>query len=318
MKAIVCRTHGPPDVLTLEEIDKPVVPDDGVLVRVRTSSVNILDLFTLTRMGASSRMRSGHQPAAPNIPGTDFAGTVEAVGSSVTRFQPGDEVFGASQARGAFAEYVCISEDGAVVCKPATVTFEQAAAVPIAGLTALQAVRDHGRIQPQQRVLINGASGGVGTFAVQIARAFGAEVTGVCGARNLDLVRSLGADRVIDYTHEDFTRGAQRYDVLVDIAGSRSWRACRRVLTSKATFVAVGARGLGHLLGVRLASVGASQRVVLFFTKPNQADLLALCELLATGHVTPVIERQYPLSEVPEALRYLSERHANGKLVITV
>jgi len=244
--------------------------------------------------------------------------TVEAVGRSVLQFQPGDEVFGGSGRRGAFAEYVCVSEGGAIARKPANVTFEQAATVALAGGTALQAVRDHGRIQAGQRVLVNGASGGVGTFAVQIARAFGAEVTAVCGTRNLELVRSLGAERVIDYTREDFTRSGQRYDVLLDVAGSRSWGACRRVLTPKGTFVAVGARNAQHLLAVRVASLGASQRVVLFIEKMNKADLLVLGDLLASGRVTPVIERRYALSEVPTALSYLAERHANGKLVITI
>lgn len=317
MKAIVCHGYGSPDVLTLEEIDKPAVPDDGVLVRVHVSSANIMDLFALTRMASMGRRPSGRRPvSARDLLGTDFAGAVEAVGKRITQFQPGDEVFGGKH--GAFAEFVCVSEGGAVARKPANVTFEQAAAAPIAGIAALQAVRDHGRIQPGQRVLINGASGGVGTFTVQIAKAFGADVTAVCGTRNVELVRSLGADRFIDYTQEDYTKSGQRYDVLLDVAGSRSWFACRRVLQPKGTFVAVGARTLQHLAGVRVASIGASQRVVLFFAKMNRADLVVLGELLESGRVKPVIERRYALSEVPAALAYLQERHANGKLVITI
>src|SRR5215472_2646629 len=204
MRAVVCSKPGSPYVLNMAEIDRPVVPDDGVLVRVHASSANPVDLFPLSRMGYISRLMKRA------VLGTDFAGTVASVGRSVTQFQPGEEVFGG--ARGAFAEYVCVPEDGAVVRKPANVTFEQAAAVPVAAITALQAVRDHGQIQPGQKVLINGASGGVGTFAVQIAKSFGAEVTGVCGTRNVELVRSIGADRVIDYTKEDFTRSEERYD----------------------------------------------------------------------------------------------------------
>jgi NADPH:quinone reductase-like Zn-dependent oxidoreductase len=316
VKAITVTKYGPPDVLKLEEIDKPVVPDDGVLVRVHASSVNILDLYSLTRMAYIARMLTGHLKPKREVLGTDFSGTVESVGKRVTQFQPGDDVFGSR--RGAFAEYVCVREDGAVVRKPANVTFEQAAAVPVAAITARQAVRDHGQIRPGQKVLINGASGGVGTFAVQIAKSFRAEVTGVCGTRNVDLVRSIGADRVIDYTHEDFTRSGQRYDVMLDIAGNRAWSECRRVLNPKATFVAVGTRTLGHLVTVRLASVGGSRKVVLFIAKMNKADLVVLQDLLEAGRVTPVIDRQYELSEVPEALRYLGERHANGKIVITV
>jgi NADPH:quinone reductase-like Zn-dependent oxidoreductase len=316
MKAVVCHRYGSPDVLKIEEVDKPVVPDDGVLVRVHASSVNIVDLYSLTRMAYIARMLTGRLKPKREVLGVDFAGTVESVGKSVTQFQPGDDVFG--WRRGAFAEYVCVPEDGAVVRKPANVTFEQAAAVPVAAITALQAVRDHGQIQPRQKALINGASGGVGTFAVQIAKSFGAEVSGVCSTRNVGVVRSIGADRVIDYSSEDFTRSEQRYDVMLDIAGNRAWSECRRVLNPKATFVAVGARTLRHLVSVRLASVGGSQKVVLFIAKMNKADLVVLQELLETGRVTPVIDRRYELSEVPEALRYLRERHANGKIVITV
>ena len=254
--------------------------------------------------------------------GVDFAGTVEAVGRDVTEFRPGDEVFGRS---GAFAEYVCVRADGALALKPANLTFEQAAAVPVAALTALQGLRDKGQIKPGQQVLINGASGGVGTFAVQIAKALGAEVTGVCSTRNVDLARSLGADHVIDYTHEDFTRSDRRYDLMLDIAGSRSWSECRRVLNPQATLVIVGApKGnpllgpLSHIGKMRLAAVRSSRKVVFFVAKFNQADMVVLRELLEAGKVTPVIDRRYELSEIADALRYLGEGHARGKIVLTV
>jgi NADPH:quinone reductase-like Zn-dependent oxidoreductase len=254
--------------------------------------------------------------------GVDFAGVVEAVGGNVKRFRPGDEVFGGRN--GAFAEYVCVREDRAMVLKPANVTFEQAAAVPVAALTALQGLRDKGQIQPGQQVLINGASGGVGTFAVQIAKSFGAEVTGVCSTRNVDMVRSLGADHVVDYTQEDFTRSERRYDLLLDIAGSRSWSECKRVLNPKAIFVIVGGpktnRWIGplsHVVKVRLASLRASQKVIFFVAKLNKEDLVVLQELLEAGKVTPVIDRRYELSELPEAMRYLGAGHAQGKVVIT-
>jgi NADPH:quinone reductase-like Zn-dependent oxidoreductase len=255
--------------------------------------------------------------------GIDFAGTVEVVGRAVTPFRAGDEVFGGTS--GAFAEYVCVPADGAVVPKPATVTVAQAAAVSVAALTALQGLRDKGQLQPGHKVLINGASGGVGTFAVQIAKALGAEVTGVCSTRNVELVRSVGADHVIDYTRADFTRSAQRYDLLLDIAGSRSWSECRRVLTPQATLVMVGApKGsrligpLSHIVTVRLAALRSSRKVVNFVAQLNKADLRVLQELLEAGKVTPVLDRRYELSEVPEALRYLGEGHAKGKIVITV
>jgi len=255
--------------------------------------------------------------------GVDFAGTVEAVGANVTEFQPGDEVFGGRD--GAFAEYVCVREDRAVVPKPANVTFEEAAAVPVAALTALQGLRDKGQLQPGQKVLINGASGGVGTFAVQIAKALGAEVTGVCSTRNVAILRSLGADHVVDYTQDDFTRSDRRYDVMFDVAGSRSWSECRRVLDPHATLVMVGAQKgnrligpLGHVVKVRLAAVRGSQKVVFFIAKFNKADMLALRDLLEAGKVTPVIDRSYELSEIADAFRYLGEGHAQGKIVITV
>jgi NADPH:quinone reductase-like Zn-dependent oxidoreductase len=255
--------------------------------------------------------------------GVDFAGTVEAVGKDVTQFRPGDDLFGGRT--GALAEYVCVREERAVVPKPANVTFEQAAAVPVAALTALQGLRDKGQLRPGQKVLINGASGGVGTFAVQIAKALGAEVTGVCSTQNVDIARSLGADHVIDYTHEDFTRTDERYDLMLDIAGSRSWSACRRVLAPQATLVIVGApKGtrllgpLSHIVKVRLAALGSSRKTAFFIAKFNKEDMVVLQEFLGAGTVTPVIDRRYELSEIADALRYLGEGHAQGKIVVTM
>jgi NADPH:quinone reductase-like Zn-dependent oxidoreductase len=251
-----------------------------------------------------------------------LAGRVEAVGKDVKEFQPGDEVFGTTL--GAWAEYARAREVR-LVRKPAHLSFEEAAAVPIAGLTALQAVRDKGRVQPGQKVLINGASGGVGTFAVQIAKAFGADVTAVCSTRNVDLVRSLGADRVVDYTQEDFTQRGERHDVMLDIAGSRSFSEFRRALTPEATIVIVGAKmsnkGLGplkHIIGTRFASLGKSQTVTFFVAKISKEDLVVMQELLEARKVTPVIDKRYALNEVPDALNYLGEGHARGKIVITM
>ncbi|MBM2822357.1 MAG: NAD(P)-dependent alcohol dehydrogenase, partial [Thermoleophilia bacterium] len=314
MKAAVRDRYGSPDVVELREIEKPVPADDEVLVRVRAASVNPADWYGVTGRPYVGRAAMGLRKPKSNRLGVDFAGTVEAVGKDVTQFRPGDEVFGGRD--GAFAEYVCVREERAVVPKPANVTFEEAAAVPVAALTALQGLRDKGQIQPGHRVLINGASGGVGTFAVQIAKALGAEVTGVCSTRNVDLVRSLGADHVVDYTQEDFTRSDQRYELLLDVAGSRSWRACRRVLTPQATLVIIGAPKGGRLLGplshiikVRLAAVRSRRKAVFFIAKLNKPDLEALGELLAAGKVTPVIDRRYELSEVADAFRYLGEGH---------
>jgi len=323
MRAIVRNTYGSPDVLELQEIDKPDVTDDEVLVRVRAASVNPADWYSVTGTPYVARTQMGLRKPKSNRTGVDFAGTVEAVGRNVTQFRPGDEVFGGKD--GAFAEYVCVREDRAVVPKPVNVTFEQAAAVPVAALTALQGLRDKAQLQPGQKVLINGASGGVGTFAVQVAKALGAEVTGVCSTRNVDVVRSLGADHVVDYTQEDFTRSDQRYDLMFDVAGSRSWSECRRVLNPQATLVIVGApKGnrlmgpLSHIVKVRLAALRGSQKAVFFIAKFNKADMLALRDLLEAGNVTPVIDRRYELSEIADALRYLGEGHAQGKVVLTV
>ncbi|MFY9580835.1 MAG: NAD(P)-dependent alcohol dehydrogenase [Gaiellaceae bacterium] len=323
MRAIVRNTYGSPDVLELQEIDKPDVADDQVLVRVRAASVNPADWYSMTGVPYVARPQMGLRKPKSNRTGVDFAGTVEAVGRNVTEFRPGDEVFGGRD--GAFAEYVCVREDRAVVPKPANVTFEEAAAVPVAALTALQGLRDKGQLQPGQKVLINGASGGVGTFAVQIAKALGAEVTGVCSTRNVDIVRSLGADHVVDYTREDFTPSDQRYDLMFDVAGSRSWSECGRVFNRQATLVIVGApKGnrlmgpLSHIIKVRLASLRGSQKAVFFIAKFNKADMLALRDLLEAGKVTPVIDRSYGLSEIADAFKYLGEGHARGKIVVTV
>jgi NADPH:quinone reductase-like Zn-dependent oxidoreductase len=323
MKAVVHDEYGPPDVLELKEIEKPAVTEDSVLVRVQAASVNPFDLHMLTGTPYLVRLQAGLRRPKRQLLGVDFAGTVEAVGANVTQFQPGDEVFGGRS--GAFAEYVCVREDRAVVPMPANVSFEQAAAVPIAGLTALQGLRDKGQLQAGQKVLINGASGGVGTFAVQIAKSLGAEVTAVCSTRNVDRARSLGADHVIDYTREDFTRTGRRYDLILDIAGGRSWSECTRVLDPDATLVAVGGPKKNRLVGplsdvlkMRLASLRGSRRLVSFLSDMNKEDLLVLNELFEAGTVTPVVERTYALSEAREAFRYLGEGHAQGKIVITV
>ena len=323
MKAITYSKYGSPDVLELQELEKPALTDDGVLVRVRATSVNPVEWHGLTGTPYVARLQMGFSKPKSNRLGVDFAGTVEAVGREVTEFRPGDEVFGGRS--GAFAEYVCVPEDRAVVPKPANVTFEQAAAVGVAGLTALQGLRDKGKIQAGRKVLINGASGGVGTFAVQIAKALGAEVTAVCSTRNVELVRSLGADHVIDYTQEDFTRSDRRYDLMLDVAGSRSWSECKRVLDRHARLVIVGGPKTNRLVGplshavkLRLAALGGSRKVVFFIAKFNKPDLEVLRALLEAGTVTPVVDRRYELSEIADALRYLGEGHAQGKIVVTV
>ena len=321
MKAIVRDRYGPPDVLELREIEKPELTDDGVLVRVRAASVNRADWYILTGTPYVARAQMGLLKPKQPVLGSDFAGTVEAVGRDVGDLQPGDDVFGGRS--GALAEYVCARQG--VAAKPANVTFEEAAAVPVAALTALQGLRDKGHLQAGDKVLVNGASGGVGTFAVQIAKALGADVTAVCSTRNVELVRSLGADRVIDYTAEDFTRTDDRYDLLFDVAGSRSWSECRRVLNPQATLVMAGApKGsrlfgpLRHIAEIRLAAVRSSQKVVFFVAKFNKPDLAVLRELVEAGKVRPVIERRYELSETADALRYMGEGHAQGKVVITM
>jgi NADPH:quinone reductase-like Zn-dependent oxidoreductase len=320
MKAFRYERYGSPDVLELREVEKPAVTDDGVLVRVHASSVNPFDWHTLTGDPYLARLQAGLFAPKTGILGVDFAGTVEAVGSAVRRFRPGDEVFGGRS--GAFAEYVCVPEGRGVVPKPANLTFEQAAALPVAAISALQALRDKGRIKPGQRVLVNGASGGVGTFAVQIAKALGAEVTGVCSTPNVELVRSIGADDIVDYTQEDFTLREERYDLMVDVAGNRSWSECKRVLGDDATVVLVGGPKtnrwigpLGHVAWVRLATLRGSRRGLAFLATITKDSLESIAELVDGGQVTPVIDRRYAFSEVPEALRYLGAGHARGKVV---
>jgi NADPH:quinone reductase-like Zn-dependent oxidoreductase len=323
MKAIAYRCYGSPDVLRYEDLPKPTAADNEVLVRVHAASVNPLDWHYLEGTPYMVRIDAGFgKPQNPRL-GVDFAGTVEAVGSKVTHFKPGDEVFGGKF--GAFAEYVAVGEDRAIVLKPGNVTFEQAAAVPIAALTALQALRDKGKIRPGQKVLINGASGGVGTFAVQIAKSFGADVTGVCSTRNLELVRSIGADHVIDYTREDFTKGDQHYDLIVDTVGTHSLLEYKRVLNPKGTLVMVGSTTTGHWFAWLADPIQAlmlapfvSQKFAMILTDLNKDDLTTLGALMQSGKVKPAIDRRYKLSETPAALRYLEAGHARGKVVLTV
>ena len=321
MKAIVRDTYGTPDVLKLAEVEKPELPDDRVLVRVHAASLARGDWYTLSGI-LVARTATGLRKPKSRLMGGDFAGTIEAVGSEVTEFQPGDEVFGARS--GALAEYVA-ARTSAVALKPAHVTFEEAAAVATSAITALQGLRDKGRLEAGQKVLINGASGGVGTFAVQIAKALGAEVTAVCSTRNVERARSLGADHVIDYTREDFTQSKERFDVMFDNAGSRSWSECKRVLKPHARVVLVGGQmgsrilgPLGHVLKTKFAAMFGSRKAVFFVAKFNDADMQVLRELLEDGKVTPVVDRRYPLSEVADAFRYLGEGHAQGKVVISL
>ena len=323
MKAIVQDTYGATDVLQLRDIDKPEIADDEVLVRIHAAGVDRGVWHLMTGLAYPIRL-AGYGLRAPKtpVPGMDLAGVVEAVGKDVTRFQPGDEVFGIG--KGAYAEYARAPEKK-LAPKPANLTFEQAAAVAISGLTALQGVRDHGRVEPGQKVLIIGASGGVGTFAVQLAKAFGAEVTAVCSTTKVDLVRSLGADHVIDYTRDDFAKGQQRYNVILDIGGNASLSRLRRALAPKGTLVIVGGETGGRWLGgydrqlrARLLSRFVGQNLRSFINSENYQDMIVLTELIEAGKVTPVIDRTYPLTEVPKAIRYLEEGHARGKLVITV
>ncbi len=320
MKAIVYRCYGSPDVLEFEDVDKPTPADDEVLVKVHAAAVNPLDWHYMR--GSPYIMRLGVGLGAPTRTsmGVDFAGTVEAVGSNVKRFKPGDEVFGGRS--GAFAEYVTVREDRALALKPANMTFEQAASVPIAGITALQALRDKGQLKPGQKVLINGASGGVGTFAVQIAKSYGAEVTGVCSTRNVEMVRSIGADHVIDYTQEDYTKSGQHYDLIIDNVGNHSLLANKRVLNPDGIFVIIGGpKGnwlapLMNPIKALMLSPFVGQEFVMILAKLDKDDLAILGDLMQAGKVTPVIDRRYRLSEVPAAIRYSEEGHARGKIVI--
>jgi len=324
MKAFVYYEYGSPDVLHLQDIDKPVVNDDAVLVRVRAASVNPLNWHYLR--GVPYIMRpadSGLRKPKNSRPGGDLAGQVEAVGKDVTRFRPGDEVF-AFVGAGGFAEYARVPANR-LSLKPVNLTFEQAAAVPLAAVTALQGLRNAGNIQPGQKVLIVGASGGVGTFAVQIAKALGAHVTGTCSKMNVEMVRSIGADHVIDYAREDFTQGGQQYDLIFQLAGTASPAACRRALTPTGTLVLSSGDSKGRWIGPVDRNIKAialspfvSQKLVSFLMKPSGEDLEFLKELIEDGKVTPVIDRTYPLSEVPEAIRYLEAGHTRGKVVITM
>lgn len=324
MRAIAYRCYGSPRVVKLEQVAKPAAKDGQVLIRVRAASVNPLDWHYVT--GKPYLVRGLLGIGAPHDPrlGTDFAGTIAAVGRGVTRFKPGDRVFGGAD--GSFAQYVVRRERGSIAPMPVDLTFEQAAAVPIAGVTALQAVRDYGKVLPGEKVLVNGAGGGVGTFAVQIAKALGAEVTAVTNTGNIGLVRSLGADHVIDYTREDFTRGAQRYDVIIDCGGGHSLFAYRRVLAPKGRFVWVGEANLGQwiepfidlFVKPSLMSHLGSQRFLSFEATLSEANLATLHDLLETGKVKPVIDRRYPLEETAQAIRYLATGHARGKIVIDV
>jgi NADPH:quinone reductase-like Zn-dependent oxidoreductase len=322
MKAVVYTKYGSPDVLQLKEVEKPTPKDNEVLIRIHAASANAAD-WRLLR-GDPFLLRLGYGLLKPNntILGADIAGRVEAVGNNVTQFQPGDEVFGdiSGCGLGGFAEYVSVPEH-AVISKPASMTFEEAAAVPMAAVTALQGLRDKGQIQPGQKVLIHGASGGVGTFAVQIAKAFRAEVTAVCSTRKVDLVRSIGADHVIDYTQEDFTKNGQRYDLILAANGNRSMFAYKRALAPTGRYVVTGGSMAqlfqAMLLGPLLSTAGR-QNMGNVLARPNQKDLACMKELLEAGKVIPVIDRCYPLSETAEAIRYLEAGHARGKVVITV
>jgi NADPH:quinone reductase-like Zn-dependent oxidoreductase len=326
MKAIVYHVYGSPDVLRCEEIEKPTPGDNEVLIKVRAASVNPLDWHFVRGIPYFLRMIAGLRKPKNARLGVDVSGQVEAVGSNVTQFKPGDEVFGTCP--GAFAEYAC-SQQNKLALKPPRLTFEQAAAVPVAAITALQGLRDKGRIQSEQRVLVVGAAGGVGTFAVQIARSFGAEVTGVCSTRNLEMVRSIGADHVIDYTKSDFTRSEQRYDIILDNVGNRTFGDCRRVMTAKGILVSNGGGSLsendGSLIGPLTGSIPAlvsspfmNQKFVTLMASITSHELSVLRDLIDAGKVTPVIDRSFSLTEVPEAIRYLEKGHARGKVVIAV
>jgi len=325
MKAIVYCDYGLAN-LKLEEIAKPVPNDDQVLVKVRAASVNPYDWHFIEGTPKIVHLLGvGLRKPKDTRVGVDFAGTVESVGKNVTQFKPGDDVFGGRG--GAFAEYVCPRAVRAVAIKPPNITFEQAASVNIAGITALQALRDKGKVQPGQKVLINGASGGVGTFAVQIAKSLGADVTGVCSTRNVDLVRSLGADRVIDYTKEDFAKGAERYDVILDNVPNHSLSECRRILNPNGKYVMIGGGGpndnrwigpFGRVINTMVLSPFVSQKMGMMMADANQKDLSVLGDMMQSGKVKPVIDRTYKLSEVPAAIAYLEEGHARGKVVITV
>ena len=324
MKAIVRERYGPPDVLELRDVEIPTIDDDSILVRVRAAAINAYDWHMMRGRPSLVRIVAGLRKPKSSAMGVDVAGQVEAVGKNVTQFRPGDEVFGSRS--GSLAEYVRGTSQSFLVPKPARLTFEQAAAVPMAASTALQGLRNKGQIKPGQKVLINGASGGVGTFAVQIAKAFGAHVTAVCSTRNVEQARSLGADEVIDYTKEDFTRSGRRYDLILDIAASGSLSSRRRVLEPSGILVGVGSADtrygvmsiLGGLVEAAVLSRFGKQKMPFFLAKNSKEDLMVLTELIETGKIRPVIDRTYPLRETAEAIRYLETGHARAKVVITV
>jgi len=316
MKAIVLNGYGSPGFLKLKEVDKPVIEENDVLVRVHAAALNAGDFFSLKGSPWLVRFTVGFPRPKDYILGWDMAGRVEKVGENVTQFQPGDEVFAACSHT--LAEYVRAPEY-VLALKPENLSFVQAAAVPTAGLTALQGLRDVGKLQPGQRVLINGASGGVGTFAVQIAKALGGEVTGVCSTRNVEMVHSIGANHVIDYTREDFTKGSQRYDLILDNVASRSFSHLRRALTPQGVIIPnSGHSGMGYVIKAYALSPFVGQIGSMYLTRPNHKDMVFLKDLIEEGKVTPVIDRTYPLNDTPEAFRYLEEEHARGKVVITV
>lgn len=320
MKAVIYTSYGGPDVLRIADVEKPVPNDDELLIKVHAASVNPLDWRFMKGEPALLRVFIGLRKPRRGRPGIDVAGEVEEVGKNVTQFKPGDAVFGSC--RGAFAEYVC-TVASRVAMKPDNATFEQAASVNVAGLTAMQGLRDKGKIQKGSKVLINGAAGGVGTFAVQIAKTFGAHVTGVCSTRNIEMVRSIGADEVIDYTQNDFATGNQRYDFIFDCVVNHTFSACRRVLTPNGRFVGIGAPHDASLLGLLarmikdvVLSVFRSQKIVMFIAKASQDDLTLIGQLIATGKLKPVIDRSYSLSDTAEAVRHVQEGHARGKVII--
>lgn len=319
MKAIVYTQYGPPDVLTFQEVEKPTPAANEVLVKVQAASVNAGDWHALRGTPFVVRLMAGLRRPRNPILGDDIAGRVEAVGTAVKQFQPGDEVFGCSDG-GAFAEYRCVTE-AKIAPKPAAISIEQAASLPVAGLTALQGLRDHGRIQAGHKVLISGASGGVGTFAVQLAKCFDAEVTGVCSSAKVDLVRSLGADHVIDYTREDFTTSGRRYDVILAVGGNHPLGAYRRLLTEAGSYVCIGGTAKQYLQGALLGPVltmRSRQKMTSMFASVSQDDLKFLTDCITEGKVVPVIDKTYPLRETADAIRYLEAGHARGKVVIAV
>jgi NADPH:quinone reductase-like Zn-dependent oxidoreductase len=320
MKAYVYDRYGPPEVLQLREVEQPAPDDQQVLVRVHAVSLNPAEAHLRSLLLARLMFRSGLFRPRPTIPGADFAGTVEAAGRSVTQFRPGDAVFG-RRSPGGLAEYVAVSEKP-IALKPANATFEQAAAVPVAAVTALQALRDAGKLQPGQTVLVNGAAGGVGTFTVQIAKALGGRVTGVCSTRNVALVQSLGAERVIDYTREDFTRQAQRYDLIIDNVGNRSVADLARVLAPAGISVGVGFTSVSRMAQNALASAWLSRtrgtRFGSILAQLTREDLTVLKDMIEAGQVKPYVDRCYPFGQVPEAFRYLETKHAAGKIVVTL